>query len=55
MPTNHVESAELEIEQQLNIGDEEEDRFFDLKMLDYKQMELLENEIKDIHGLNGRP
>ena len=40
--TNHVESVELEIEQQLNIGDEEEERFFDLKMLDF------ENEIKDL-------
>ena len=40
MPTNHVGSVELEIE--------EEERFFDLKMLDYKQMELLENEIKDM-------
>ena len=34
--TNHVESVELEIEQQLNIGDEEEERFFGLRMLDYK-------------------
>ena len=41
-PTNHVGSVELEIEQQLNIGDEEEERFFDLKMLDF------ENEIKDL-------
>ena len=35
-PTNHVGSVELEIEQQLNIGDEEEERFFGLRMLDYK-------------------
>ena len=38
----HVESVELEIEQQLNIGDEEEELFFNLKMLDF------ENEINDL-------
>ena len=44
----HVESVELEIEQQLNIGDEEEERFFDLKMLDENEIKLPENEIKDL-------
>jgi len=38
----HVGSVELEIEQQLNIGDEEEELFFNLKMLDF------ENEINDL-------
>ena len=47
----HVESVELEIEQQLNIGDEEEELFFNLKMLDF------ENEINDLDctcGLENR-
>ena len=46
--TNHVGSVELEIDQQLNIGDEEEERFFDLKMLDENEIKLPENEIKDL-------